>query len=283
MKINQLSPSGYCKGVENAINTLERVAKNPKYPKPIYVLGEIVHNSFVTKHFNTLGVINITDDFESAISNINSGTIVITAHGISKNIVNILKLTSLTIVNTTCPYVTLVHKKIEKMIENGYSCLYIGHIGHPETNGVLGIDTNIKLVTNDNVDSIIVSSNENIFVSNQTTFSYFEIEDIVKKLKLKKPNLLFDNDICDESTKRQLAVKNQDSCDLTIIVGDKKSSNSIRLFETSKNAGFITIMISSFKDLDLSHLKGVKTINIIGGASTPQLLIDEIINHIKDL
>ena len=280
MIINKLEPSGYCRGVINAINTLERIVSDENYPKPIYVLGQIVHNSFVTDHFNSLGVINILNDFSGNIKKIFTGTIVISAHGISKKIITQLNETSLTVVNLTCPYVNVVHQKIEKMLDENYACIYIGHKGHPETNGILGISDDIILLTMDNKE-ILNLKNDKIFVSNQTTFSYFEVIDTVNNLKKQYPNLLFDNDVCNESTRRQQAVKDQTNVDLVIVVGDMMSSNTNRLLETALNNGINAILVSSVADIRSEYLLGVKSISIIGGASTPNGIIDEILEYLN--
>ena len=279
-RIKILEPSGYCKGVENAINMLMKIVDDNNYPKPIYVLGQIVHNSFVTNFFQDVGVINIDNNFEDEIKKIKHGTIVISAHGISKKIVEQLRMTNLKIVNTTCPYVNVVHKKIEKMLHSGYSCLYIGHENHPETNGILGISDDIILLTRKSrkLPTII---NDKIFVSNQTTFSYFEIQNILDNLKNKYPHLIFDNDICDESTRRQLVVKNSKDLDLLIVVGDPKSSNSNRLYEAAISNNISAIFISSVNDLVTMNFANIENIGIIGGASTPDEIIAEIVDYLN--
>jgi 4-hydroxy-3-methylbut-2-enyl diphosphate reductase len=211
------------------------------------------------------------------------GTVIFSAHGVSPSVYSKAKSMGLDIVDATCPYVNVVHNKIIDYIKKGYSIIYIGGKGHPECEGVLGIDDNISLVTSkDDVINLNIN-NELIYVTNQTTLSIYDIKDIFNEILNKYPNAVIDDKICMATTIRQKAIMEQDIPDLCIIVGDPSSSNTKKLKQVSLLKGINTIMIESIKDLSNISFDNIKTISISSGASTPSYLVDEIINYIKNI
>lgn len=282
MKINKINPQSYCSGVNNAIKLVMDNYKN--YPKPIYMLGRLIHNDIVMNKFKDLGIIILDDKNKTRLDlldEIDSGTVIISAHGVSDNVINKAKEKGLNIIDSTCPYVKKISNNIKNYINNEYDIIYIGTKGHPEVEGVLGISNDIHLITNINdIDNLNIKNNK-IYITNQTTLSIVEIENIYNSLKNKFPSSIIDNKICLATTKRQEAIINQEPVDLCIIVGDINSSNTKKLYELAKSNNIKAIMCDSINTLDKSLLEGIKSVSISSGASTPIYLVDEIIEYIN--
>lgn len=284
MKVNKINPQGYCQGVINALKIINESLNNNS---SVYSLGSIIHNEHVINDLKEKGVITIENKNKSRLDlldEIESGTVVFSAHGVSPLVYEKAKKKGLKIIDATCPMVLLVHKKMNDYLKLGYECIYIGAKGHPECEGVIGISDKIHLVSNiDDINNLNINSN-NIYVTNQTTLSIYDIEDLFNLLKEKYPNITIDDKICNATTVRQKALANQPDCDLCIIVGDKNSSNSKKLYEVSTNiAKKKTIFCDSLKSLDKELVKKAKTINISSGASTPNYLVDEIIEYLEKI
>lgn len=284
IEINKIEPQGYCNGVKRALNIVRTALENPQTKRPIYLLGQIIHNKYVVDKLVDAGVIVIDDKSKTRLELldlINEGTVILSAHGVAPEVYKKAKEKGLNIIDTTCGNVLIVHKNIKKYLDSNYTCLYIGTPNHPECEGVLGISNKIKLITNINdLDNLNIKGN--IYVTNQTTLSKFDIADIYKKISILYPNAILDDKICNATTIRQNAMANQNDADLCIVVGDKKSSNTKKLVKVSQDIAKIpTILCESLDDLDKSLLKKIKTVNISSGASTPDTLVNEIINYIK--
>ncbi|MDL2292735.1 4-hydroxy-3-methylbut-2-enyl diphosphate reductase [Acholeplasma sp. OttesenSCG-928-E16] len=280
MKVIKLKHQSYCQGVTCALSQLNRALNDDKVQKPIYIVGHIIHNSFVTKYYQDNGVINITSNFKGNILGVKKGTFLISAHGIDLNIYKYIIESGLPYIDTTCVFVKEVHNKVKEKIKEGYTIIYIGNEGHPETEGVLSLDKRILLSTYQS--PVPKTDNELIYVANQTTLSLLDIKEIVEKLRNTYPGLIFDNDICLESTKRQTAIMEQDGVDLCFVVGDKMSSNTNRLVEVAKKAGINTILIQSVDDIEDEMLKNIGVVSIASGASTPKKIIEEVITFLEN-
>lgn len=283
MIINRLTPQGYCGGVRNALEIAYRTLENNNYPKPIYLLGSIIHNKNVIKDLENKGAILIEDknmSREQLIHKINSGTVIFSAHGVAPNVYEIAKNKGLHIVDTTCPNVLIVQKQIKKYLSLGYLCLYIGTKGHPECEGILGISSSIKLIASiADLEDIIADIN--IYVTNQTTLSIYETKDIYEKINNSFKNVIIDNRICNATTIRQEACLNQQYVDLCIVVGDKSSSNTKKLVSTGKYSNIRTIQIENADDLKNINFNNIKSVSITSGASTPDYIVDEAIEYLK--
>ncbi len=286
IKVNKIEPQGYCNGVKRALNIVNDAIEDPKTKKPIYLLGQIIHNKYVVDMLIDAGVKVIDDKNKTRLELldlINDGSVVLSAHGVSPDVYTKAINKGLNIIDTTCGNVLIVHKKIKQFLDLNYTCLYIGTPNHPECEGVLGISNEIKLISNINdLDNLRITGN--IYVTNQTTLSKFDIADIYKKINALYPNAILDDKICNATTIRQNAMANQKKADLCIVVGDKKSSNTKKLVKVSQDIAKIpTVLCENLDDLDKSLLNNIKTVNISSGASTPDLLVNEIINYIEAL
>ena len=287
MNVYDLTPRGYCHGVLNALAMVKKVIKTESYPRPIYVLGQIVHNKKITEAFKRYGVISLDQKGKSRLEmleDISSGTVIFTAHGISDQAIVRAKEKGLTTLNATCRDVVKVHVAVKTKLAEGYKVIYIGHRNHPEPEAVLAISKDIYFVE-DEKDAMLLPSSlnkEKIFVTNQTTLSLYDIDSVLKIIETKYPHYLFDNEICHATTVRQDAVKEQQPVDLMFVVGDEKSSNSNKLAQVGEKAKNIpSHLISGVEDIDLEWLKGIKSVSVTSGASTPTIVTEEVINFLR--
>ncbi len=287
MNVIDLTPRGYCHGVLNALAMVKKVIRTESYPRPIYILGQIVHNTKITQAFKAYGVISLDQKGKTRlelIETIDEGTVIFTAHGISKQVIERAKEKGLTYLNATCRDVLKVHKAVELKLSEGYEIIYIGHKNHPEPEAILALDPKIYFVQ-DEKDALLLPNHlagKKLFVTNQTTLSLFDIESVLKIIESKFPNYLFDNEICKATTVRQQAVMNQEPTDLMLVIGDRLSSNSNKLvFVGSHYQKIPSKLISGIEDIDLSWLNNINSVSVTSGASTPTIVTEEVITFLK--
>jgi 4-hydroxy-3-methylbut-2-enyl diphosphate reductase len=285
ININLANPRGFCAGVDRAIMIVEKALE--KFGAPIYVRHEVVHNKYVIDDLKKKGAI-----FVEEIEEIPEGSHVIySAHGVSKKIREKSKKFNLIPIDATCPLVTKVHNEVNKMYDENYHIIMIGHQGHPEVEGTMGqIEKNspkasIHLIeTLEDIDQLNFNKDEKISYVSQTTLSVDDTKQIIDYLKIKFPHIKGPNgsDICYATQNRQDAIKLmiQDQ-DLIIIVGSKNSSNSNRLVEIAKQNNVESFLIDNPDEIDFELLKDKKNIGISAGASAPEILIDQIITKIS--
>lgn len=286
MIINKISPQGYCGGVINALKIVNEAILDTSIKRPIYLLGNIIHNKHVVNDLKNKGIIVLEDKSKTRLElldNITSGTVIFSAHGVSPLVYEKAKNKGLDIIDAVCPNVNIVHKNILKHLNDGYKCIYIGTKNHPECEGVLGISNDILFISSDiDIYSLDLDSKNKIYVTNQTTLSKYDLKDIYDKLINKFPNIIIDDKICNATTVRQDAMANQDNVDLCIVVGDKESSNTKKLARVSQHiAGIKTILCEDLNSLDKNELKNITSVSISSGASTPSYIVDEIIEYLK--
>lgn len=282
MEIKKLSPQGYCGGVKRALKIIIDAQNNPSIKKPIYMLGNIIHNKSVIKKLNELGIKSVDGKKKrlELLDEIEFGTVVISAHGASPDVFKKAKKKGLNIIDATCPNVYVVHNNIKKYLNNDFNIIYIGTKGHPEAEGVLGISSKIFLVSNlDDIENLKIA--EPIYVTNQTTLSVYDIKDIFNAIKIKYSNAIIEDKICNATTLRQKAIMNQ-KADLCIVVGDKTSSNSFKLQQVCQNNAHIkSYLVENETELDDNWFKNVNTVSITSGASTPPEVTQAVIEKIK--
>lgn len=282
MKINKLTPQGYCSGVKNALKIAYKVISSPNYPKPIYLLGSIIHNQNVISDLKEKGAILIEEKGVSRselINRISSGTVIFSAHGVSPIVYEKANKKGLTIVDTTCGNVLLVQQQMKKYLSLGYTCLYIGTKGHPECEGILGLSSSIILI--ESIEDLKNISSSKIYATNQTTLSLFETEQIYQEIKEKFSEAVINNKICRATTIRQQACLSQEPVDLCLVVGDKASSNTKKLALASQSISIPTLLIEGVEDLKTIDFQKINSLSITSGASTPDHIVDEIIEYLK--
>ncbi|MBD7966909.1 4-hydroxy-3-methylbut-2-enyl diphosphate reductase [Paenibacillus gallinarum] len=285
MEVLRISPRGYCYGVVDAMVLARQAASNLDLPRPIYILGMIVHNSHVTNSFEDEGIITLDGPNRLEIlKQVDKGTIIFTAHGVSPEVRKIAREKGLTTVDATCPDVTKTHDLIREKSAEGYQIIYIGKKGHPEPEGAIGIATDsVHLIEKEEEIEALDIPKGKIIITNQTTMSQWDIKNIMKKLLLKFPGAEVHNEICLATQVRQEAVAEQaGQADLVIVVGDPRSNNSNRLAQVSEEiAGVTAYRISDVTEIKQEWLKGVNKVAVTSGASTPTPITKEVINYLE--
>ncbi|MDQ0494416.1 4-hydroxy-3-methylbut-2-enyl diphosphate reductase [Paenibacillus brasilensis] len=285
MDVLRISPRGYCYGVVDAMVLARQAARNLDLPRPIYILGMIVHNSHVTNSFEDEGIITLDGPNRMEIlSQVEKGTVIFTAHGVSPEVRKLARDKGLTTVDATCPDVTKTHDLIREKSSEGYQIIYIGKKGHPEPEGAMGVaPDHVHLIEKEEEIDTLTLSEGKILITNQTTMSQWDIKHIMKKLLEKFPGAEIHNEICLATQVRQEAVAEQaGQADLVIVVGDPRSNNSNRLAQVSEEiAGTTAYRISDVTELKREWLEGVTKVAVTSGASTPTLITKEVITYLE--
>lgn len=288
MEVIKISPRGYCYGVVDALQMVRQVAKDPQYPRPIYVIGQIVHNRHAIEELTNLGVITLDGpDRASILEQVDSGTAIFTAHGVSPLVKQRARNRGLTCVDATCPDVTVTHDLVRELVAKGYYILYIGKKGHPEPEGVLGeVPGQISLIeTEADVDALQLTPEQQakLALSTQTTLSQWDTRRVIEYVRQKYPQVEVHIDICAATQSRQEAVVAQaKGADLTIVVGDPRSNNTNRLVQVSEElAGVPAVRIEDLSQLKTEWLQGKKRVAVTAGASTPSQLTREVIRFLE--
>lgn len=285
MKVIKISPRGYCYGVVDAMVIARNAALDKSLPRPIYILGMIVHNKHVTDAFAEEGIITLDgNNRKEILEKIDKGTVIFTAHGISPEVRELAQKKGLVTIDATCPDVTKTHDLIRQKQNEGYQIIYIGKKGHPEPEGAVGVAPDVvHLVSNTaDVDALTINSDK-IIVTNQTTMSQWDVADIMKKVKEKYPHTESYNEICLATQIRQEAVAEQaKEADVLIVVGDPKSNNSNRLAQVSEEiAGTKAYRIADITELQIDWIKDAQAVAVTAGASTPTPITKEVISFLE--
>jgi len=285
MEVLKISPRGYCYGVVDAMVLARQAAQNLDLPRPIYILGMIVHNSHVTNSFEDDGIITLDGANRlDILDKVESGTVIFTAHGVSPEVRKIARDKGLTTVDATCPDVTKTHVLIEEKVNDGYEVIYIGKGGHPEPEGAIGIaPEHIHLIEKEEEIKDLHLDTSRIVITNQTTMSQWDIKHIMKKLLEKFPSAEVHNEICLATQVRQEAVAEQaGQADLVIVVGDPMSNNSNRLAQVSQEIANVTAYrVGDVTEIKREWLEGISKVAVTSGASTPTPITKEVIRYLE--
>jgi len=281
MKIYLSNPSGFCAGVDRAIEIVELALKT--YGPPVYVRHEIVHNRHVVESLRAKGAVFVEELDEVP----DSVPVIFSAHGVAKSVWEGAQKRGLKVIDATCPLVIKVHHEVNRDHSRGYELILIGHAGHPEVVGTLGqVPDKFHLVSSvEDVERLVVQEPECLSYVTQTTLSVDECLDIVEALHRRFPNIKGprEEDICYATQNRQNAVKELvKQVDLLIVLGAPNSSNSNRLRELGEQYGIPSFLIESYKDIDPLWLRGIKGVGITAGASAPEILVQEVVAFLKD-
>lgn len=282
MQIKKVVPSGYCKGVVNAINLAIKARKdNPD--KDIYVLGMIVHNRYLVKALEKINIQTLHGhDREALIKSIDKGIIIFSAHGIADKYKKLALDCGLEYIDASCSDVISTQNKIKEHLAKNEQIVYIGKKNHPEADAVLAISDDIIFITKlEDIETI--KSERQIYVTNQTTMSLFEMIKFFEKIKALFPKAIIEQEICNATTVRQNAIIKLDNCDLLFVVGDPASNNTNKLKEIAKEKGINNVIaIETVKDIKEADLFGVNNIFVTAGASTPGYLVNQVIQTLKN-
>ena len=275
-------PRGFCAGVDRAIEIVERALA--KFGRPIYVRHEIVHNTYVVNDLKDKGAIFIEE-----LSDVPPGaTLVFSAHGVSKAVQDEAQRRGFRIYDATCPLVTKVHVEVAKLFKEGYEFLMIGHKGHPEVEGTMGqLSEGIHLIEDiDDVARVTPRQTELLAVVTQTTLSVDDTAGILAAVKERFPKVREpkQQDICYATQNRQDAVKLMSpQVDIVIVVGSPTSSNSNRLREVAHRLGTEAYMVDNAGELKADWFDGKQRVGLTAGASAPDILVQQVIERLREL
>jgi 4-hydroxy-3-methylbut-2-enyl diphosphate reductase len=274
------SPRGFCAGVAYAIEIVDLVLE--RYGAPIYVRHEIVHNRHVVDRLRARGAI-----FVDELADVPSGNLVIfSAHGVAPAVREEAARRRLQVVDATCPLVTKVHLQALRYAREGYEILVVGHRGHVEVIGTLGhAPERMQLVeTVADVERVQVRDPERVAVVTQTTLSVDDTRAIVEAIQRRFPavRLQTKDDICYATQNRQTAVKElARQVDLVLVIGSPTSSNANRLVEVARTGGGGARLIEQADDIHPAWLEGVRAVGLTAGASTPEALVEEVVDWLR--
>jgi len=270
-------PRGFCAGVERAVEAVRNALK--AYGPPLYVRHQIVHNRFVLEALEAEGAI-----FVESLDNIPNGQrVIFSAHGVAPSEWERARDRGLRVIDATCPLVTKVHLEVARYAEEDRTIILIGHAGHEEVNGTLGVAPGkvVLVGTVEEARVVQIPGPSPVAVVTQTTLSVDDTQEIMQALKSRFPQMATPktDDICYATQNRQNAVKELvDSSDAILVVGSKQSSNANRLVEVAKMRGARAYLVDSINDVTAPMLEGVHSLGLTASASSPEWLVEEIIN-----
>ena len=279
MKINIAKSAGFCFGVKRAVDTVYKESSK----KNVYTFGPIIHNDEVVADLERQGVhvINDSEDFKS----LSEGTIIIRSHGVSKAIYDEILNAGLDLVDATCPFVRKIHKIVERESGDGRVIIIIGNNHHPEVEGIMGwCHTHPIVIENrEQAEGIELDADTKISIVSQTTFNYNKFQDLVEIISEKGYDISVLDTICNATEERQTeARKIAAESDLMIVIGDKHSSNTQKLYEISKKECANTYYIQTSKDMDYHQIQSINNVGITAGASTPNNIIEEVSKNVRN-
>ncbi|MBP3853686.1 MAG: 4-hydroxy-3-methylbut-2-enyl diphosphate reductase, partial [Erysipelotrichaceae bacterium] len=281
MNVIRLQPQGYCGGVLKAI-AIAKECKN-KYPdQPITVLGNLVHNQYVTEALASIGIRTVDDPTCTRLQlldRIDAGVVIFTAHGVNDQVYQKAKAKGLIIVDASCPFVLQTQERVNDYCQKGYQVFYIGKYRHPEAESIYLNNERIHLIEKE--EDIPKGISGPVFVTNQTTMSVQQLEPLFASIRALYPQAVIQDEICNATRIRQKAVMELDEkqTDCLIVVGDPSSNNTQKLAEIGRQKGIKVHCIQDVMELDDSIIREGQTIALTSGASTPSALTDQIIHY----
>ncbi|MGE5160251.1 MAG: 4-hydroxy-3-methylbut-2-enyl diphosphate reductase [Betaproteobacteria bacterium] len=282
MEVLLAQPRGFCAGVDRAIEIVERALAI--HGAPVYVRHEIVHNRYVVDELRAKGAVFV-DELDQVPA---GGIVIFSAHGVPKAVQEDAAERGLRVFDATCPLVTKVHIEVAKMRAAGREIVMIGHQGHPEVEGTMGqADGGMYLVeTVDDVEQLQVRDPDALAYVTQTTLSLDDAAEVIAALKRRFPTIAEPKkaDICYATQNRQDAVKFMaPQVDVVIVVGSMNSSNSNRLREVAERFGVPAHLVDGADDIDPAWVQARQRIGVTAGASAPEVLVDAVVNRLRQL
>jgi len=275
-------PRGFCAGVVRAIGIVEEALR--RYPPPIYVRKEIVHNHHVVRELQERGVVFVDSEAE-----VPEGAVcVFSAHGVSPAVRDHAAHRRLRVIDATCPLVNKVHQETRRYARDGRTILLIGHADHEEVEGTYGEAPDRVIVVADvaDVERLELARDEPVAYLTQTTLSVDDTADVVAALRARFDDLRgpAGDDICYASQNRQVAIKEiAGAVDVVLVVGSRNSSNSLRMVEVAARAGTPAHLVPDVTELDEAWLAGAGAVGVSAGASAPEILVDQVVRRLAEL
>jgi 4-hydroxy-3-methylbut-2-enyl diphosphate reductase len=287
VRVLEISPRGYCYGVVDALTLAQRVAADPAVPRPIHVLGMIVHNRHVVADLARQGIVTLDGaDRGALLEQVREGSVIFTAHGVSPEVKRRARERGLCCFDATCPDVTRTHEVIADRAARGFQIVYIGRKGHPEPEGAMGVAPGaVHLVeTEEDLDALRLPEGP-VAIVTQTTLSQWDTEALIAACRRRFPEAEVWNEICLATQVRQQAVAEQArEADLVLVVGDERSNNSNRLVQVAREvAGRPAHRIDSVEAIRPEWLEGVGTVAVTAGSSTPSQLTNQVVSYLRSI
>ncbi len=272
--------AGFCFGANRAVESLEDALKENK---PIYTFGPILNNDILVESYRKRGV-TVVEDVEE-FDKLEKGKIIIRSHGVGRDIYEYLLATGFEIFDATCPFVKRIHRIVEKQSQLGDKIVVVGNPNHPEVMGIVGwADGDAYVVEKEeDIDKLNFEKSNKITLVSQTTFNRNKFQELVEIFEKRSYNIDVMNTICDATRVRQEeADALSKEADVMIVIGDKKSSNSRKLYDICKANCDQTFFIQTLEDIK-GRLNVVSNlVGITAGASTPKYIIEEVQKYVRN-
>ena len=276
--------AGFCFGVKRAVNMVYEEIDKSKGETPIYTYGPIIHNDEVVKDFASKGVTLVKELKE--LEKLPKGKIIVRSHGISRAEYEEMEQYGFTVVDATCPFVRKIHKIVDEHSKQGEYIIIIGNPTHPEVCGIRGWvnGEEVSIIeSKEEAQEFTLSDDKNVCIVSQTTFNYNKFQDLVEIVSKKGYNISVLNTICNATEERQTEARQiAKNVEAMIVIGDKHSSNTQKLFEICNTECEKTYYIQTSKDMDYSLLESINNVGITAGASTPNNIIEEVSKNVRN-
>ena len=282
MSVELAKTAGFCFGVKRAVDTVYQQIEQYRGEK-IFTYGPIIHNEEVIKDLRSHGVEVLNDEEE--LKTADADVVVIRSHGVAKYIYDILEERGITCVDATCPFVKKIHKIVAKKSAEGSYIVIVGNGEHPEVQGIrgwAGEQVTVVQTPEDAERFELPDKDQKVCIVAQTTFNYNKFKELVEIISKKRYDIVVLNTICNATKERQTEARQIAArVDAMVVIGDKRSSNTQKLFEICKEECLNTYYIQTLDDLDINQLRSVESVGITAGASTPNKIIEEVQNNVR--
>lgn len=282
MNVELAKTAGFCFGVKRAVDTVYQQIEQYRGEK-IFTYGPIIHNEEVIKDLRSHGVEVLNDEEE--LKTADADVVVIRSHGVAKYIYDIMEERGITCVDATCPFVKKIHKIVAEKSAEGSYIVIVGNGEHPEVQGIrgwAGEQVTVVQTAEDAERFELPDKDQKVCIVAQTTFNYNKFKELVEIISKKRYDIVVLNTICNATKERQTEARQIAArVDAMVVIGDKRSSNTQKLFEICKEECLNTYYIQTLDDLDLNQLGSVETVGITAGASTPNNIIEEVQNNVR--
>jgi 4-hydroxy-3-methylbut-2-enyl diphosphate reductase len=280
MEVILAKTAGFCFGVQRAVDQVYEQIE--KAEGKVYTFGPIVHNDYVVDDLKAKGVevLNSVEELEA----LESGTVIIRAHGVGRKIYELLERPGIRVVDATCPFVKKIHRLVQEEQEKGRRVIIVGDPNHPEVQGIQGWgDERIIVLENeDSIDKIPLNHSEPMSIVAQTTFNYNKFQKLVEKIVKKGYDINVLNTICNATQERQVEAKRIASqVDAMLVIGGEHSSNTQKLYEICQKECKNTYFIKTLDDFNPECVNSVRSVGITAGASTPKKFIEEVHTNVR--
>ena len=282
MNVELAKTAGFCFGVKRAVDTVYQQIEQYRGEK-IFTYGPIIHNEEVIKDLRSHGVEVLNDEEE--LKTADADVVVIRSHGVAKYIYDILEERGITCVDATCPFVKKIHKIVAEKSAEGSYIVIVGNGEHPEVQGIrvwAGEQVTVVQTQEDAERFELPDKDQKVCIVAQTTFNYNKFKELVEIISKKRYDIVVLNTICNATKERQTEARQIAArVDAMVVIGDKRSSNTQKLFEICKEECLNTYYIQTLDDLDINQLRSVESVGITAGASTPNKIIEEVQNNVR--